>query len=265
MYSPLWLALKYTAYWLTARNGHGHGIHSPFVYDLIRNVLMDQSQYPAYREVEQYRKRLLNDHRTIAVHDLGAGSERHARHFRRISEIARSSAKSPRFGKLLYRLASYYGYTHILELGTSLGLTSSYLGRVPELKALVTIEGAPAVADIAREEFNRSGLSKVKLVTGDFDECLGDVLEEMQSTDMVFIDGNHRKEPTLRYFEQVIPHIHDRTLVIFDDVHWSREMEEAWAQICNDQRVKLSVDLFFIGLVFFAPDFREKQHFTIRF
>jgi predicted O-methyltransferase YrrM len=265
MYSPPQLALKYLGYLLKASNGKGHGIHSPFVYEFIRNVLLDKHSYPAYAQAEQYRNRLLNDERVIEVDDLGAGSGRISSRTRRVSEIARTSGKPKRLARLIYRIASHYGHRQILELGTSLGITSSYLARVPALENLTTIEGAGNVAEIAREEFERSGLKNVSLVVGSFDDCLERELDAMQKVDLAFIDGNHRREPTLQYFEKMIPYLHESSVVIFDDIHWSEEMEQAWQEIRQDNRVKLSIDLFFIGLVFFLADFREKQHFTIRF
>lgn len=250
-------------------------MHSPFVYDLIRNVLMDNESKEAYKKPEEYRKRLLNDHTVLEIQDMGAGSVSGKTKKRTVSEIAKTSVKHKRYSQLLYRIASYYKYVRILELGTSLGVTSSYLAQVPGLEELVTMEGADPVADIAEREL--SGYGKVKLVRGNFDGAVSSekeavsrtnlekVVSEMSRIDLVFIDGNHRKEPTLRYFETILPKTHEGSCIVFDDIHWSSEMEEAWELIRKDERVKLSIDLFFIGIVFFRTEFREKQHFSIRY
>jgi predicted O-methyltransferase YrrM len=291
MYNTLQLGIKYINYLITANNGRGHGMHSPFVYDLIRNVLMDKKQYEAYEKPEAFRKRLLNNETIIEVEDLGAGSVSGKTKQRKISEIVRTSVKHKRYSRLLYRIACYYKYGRILELGTSLGVTSSYLAQVPGLEELVTMEGADAVADMAEREVLNYG--KVRVVRGDFDgqvaesgerdvergeargvrrEDIGGhrtnlekLVSDMPRIDMAFIDGNHRREPTLRYFETILPKTHEDSCIIFDDIHWSREMEEAWEKIMKDARVTLSIDLFFIGIVFFRKEFREKQHFSIRF
>jgi predicted O-methyltransferase YrrM len=264
MYGKFRLARKFLHYWFTAYNGKGHGMHSPFVYDLIRHVLMDEKSYPAYEVAERYKEQLLQDERTVSVEDPGAGSGLVPARMRRVCDIARTSAKHKRYGRLLYRMASYYGSGNILELGTSLGVTATYLAGVPGLAKLVTVEGVPAIADLAQVHFESSLISKVDLVRGDFDDVLPGILNSF-TPDLVFIDGNHREEPTLRYFEQFSSSAHQGTILVFDDIHWSEGMEAAWRKICADPRVRLSVDLFFIGLVFYNPDFREKQHFSIRF
>src|SRR3954467_14153682 len=126
MYSRLQLARKYIRYYLTASNGKGHGVHSPFVYDFIRNVLNDKRAYPAYASVEGLRARLLGDQRVLEVEDLGAGSGVSKSRQRRVAEIARYAAKPAKLGRLLYRIASYYGCSTVVELGTSLGLSTAY-------------------------------------------------------------------------------------------------------------------------------------------
>ncbi len=265
MYKGLRIGIKYLHYLVTAKNGRGHGIHSPFVYDLIRNVFMDKKQYPEYVMPEVYRKSLLADHRLLEVEDLGAGSRSGKVRTRRVSEIARTSAKPERYSQLLYRLAVYFNHTRILEMGTSLGVTSSYLAQVPGLEQLVTMEGAGAVADIAEKHFNLCRLGRVRVLRGDFASHLGAAIADLEPMDMVFIDGNHRFEPTLEYFEALLPYTHEESCIVFDDIHWSAGMEAAWDRIRQDERVTLSIDLFFIGLIFFRKDFREKQHFVIRF
>lgn len=263
-YSHIVSVFKFIQYWLFASNGKGHGIHSPFVYALIREVLMNSQHDEAYDGPERYRKRLLLDKRVLKIEDLGAGTGKIAVE-RRVCDIARTSAKHKRYASLLYRLGRYLGARKALELGTSLGVTTMYLATVPSLEELKTLEGAEAVADIAEQAFAAAGLHKVGLVRGGFDDTLENVLASMGTVDMVFVDGNHRKEPTLKYFEQILPYTNNDTLVVFDDIHWSPGMEEAWDQIKKDPRVRLTIDLHAIGLVFFRKEILEKQDFTIRF
>lgn len=265
MYGTVKLACNYLSYYLSASNGKGHGIHSPFVYELVREVFIDQRPRVAYQSPEQYRKEILRDQTEIQVEDLGAGSRRLRHPNRKISAIARSSVKPVKYGRLLHRLAVHFRCRNILELGTSLGVTSAYLAGSGTNVCVNTIEGSPTIAERARLYFERSGLHNINVIQGNFDDQLGDVLTEMGSIDLVYIDGNHRKEPTLRYFEQLLTAAHEKTCLVFDDIHWSKEMEEAWSLIKNDDRVTLTIDLFFVGLVFISPDFYEKQHFSIRF
>jgi predicted O-methyltransferase YrrM len=265
MHSRFRLGIEYLKYLVTAQNGRGHGIHSPFVYELVRNVFMDRKPYAGYTIPEQYRKMLLQDGTVLDIEDMGAGSVLGMVKKRKVSDIAGTSVKHRRYSQLLYRLAAYYKYKRILELGTSLGVTTSYLAAVPGVEQVVTIEGASTVADLAQRHFDEFGMGQVQLIKGGFDVRLEDALEGLGGVDLAFIDGNHKLEPTLHYFESIIPRINEYSCMVFDDIHWSEEMEGAWEKICKDDRVTLSIDLFFIGLVFFRKEFREKQHFVIRY
>jgi predicted O-methyltransferase YrrM len=108
-------------------------------------------------------------------------------------------------------------------------------------------------------------LNNTILLQGDFAKTLPVLLESLQQIDLAFVDGNHRKVPTLQYFEQLLPKTTASSILIFDDIHWSAEMEEAWESIKAHPAVTLTIDLFFIGLVFVNPDFKVKQGFVVRF
>jgi predicted O-methyltransferase YrrM len=286
MYSPLQLAGKYLRYYLTAANGKGHGIHSPFVFDFIIHVLNDTRDYPDYSRIEQLRRQLLRDETMLDIEDLGAGSAlsggaalkggsasgggaalsgTRARHLRSVADIARHAAKPKKLGQLLFRIARYYQPGTILELGTSLGLSTAYLAAGAPDAALHSIEGSAAVAAVAGRNLHSLGMGHAEVLTGHFDEVLGPLLERTGPVDLAFVDGNHRYEPTLRYFDTLVRHSRRSAALIFDDIHWSREMEQAWESIRKDARVYLTVDLFFIGVVFLREEFKVKQDFTIRF
>ena len=265
MYSPITLIRKYLTYYLTASNGKGHGIHSPFVFELVTQVLNDNKKYYAYTAIEEMRQRMLHDHTVINVDDKGAGSVVSRSAQRKISTIARTALKPKKFGQLLFRMVNHYQPNTILELGTSLGITTAYLGAARSGSRLVSIEGSDAIANQAAINLGKLGITNVHLVKGDFDEVLKPLLERLSAVDFAFVDGNHRKEPTLRYFEEILRFSHPNTILVFDDIHWSREMEEAWAAICRHPLVRCTVDLFFVGMVFLRPEFKTRLHFTIRF
>jgi predicted O-methyltransferase YrrM len=265
LYSPLQLAFKYLGHYLAAGNGRGHGIHSPFVFDFIKQVLNDRKEYACYRPIESRRERLLKEGRTIEVEDFGAGSSVLKSNRRKVADIARHSLKPRKYAQLLHRIVRHYQPASVLELGTSLGITTAYLAAGNEKATVHTAEGSAAIAAIAQEGFDELGISNIRTVTGNFSNTLPDLLARGLRPDMAFIDGNHRKAPTLQYFEWLLPQMGPDSFIVFDDIHWSREMEAAWEQIRRHGRVTLSIDLFFIGLVFFNPNFREKQDFRIRF
>lgn len=265
MYSTFQLSKKFLQYQLTASNGKGHGIHSPFVFDFINKVLNDYADYPDYQPIEQKRKDLLDNSTLIDVEDFGAGSAVIKSNKRRISAIAASSLKPKKYAQLLFRMVQYYKPETIVELGTSFGITSAYLASGNEHSKLYTCEGSTSIASIARKNFEALDLKNIELVEGDFDKTLPHLLSKLKKIDLTFIDGNHRKEPTLSYFSQLLGHIDHSSILVFDDIHWSKEMEEAWTAVKQHPAVTLSIDLFFIGVVFFNPDINHKQHFSIRF
>jgi predicted O-methyltransferase YrrM len=265
VYSAFTIARKFLHYYLTASNGKGHGVHSPFVFDFITQVLNNKNHYYAYDTVEALRGRLKLNKTKINVEDLGAGSVTNANNLRSIASIAANAAKPPKYGRLLFRMVNYYRPTTVLELGTSLGITTSYLSLANPQAGIITLEGSKEIGEKAMENFRLIKLANIKLVHGNFDKTLGKVIAALSEIDMAFVDGNHRREPTLRYFNQLLPAMTAESIMIFDDIHWSAEMEEAWKEITGDPRVMLSVDLFFVGIIFFHPGFKVKQHFTIRF
>jgi predicted O-methyltransferase YrrM len=228
-------------------------------------VLLDKKRPAAFKEVEALRRELLQSKEVLQVTDLGAGSLTGAGTARKVGDIARHAAKPPKFGQLFYRLVQYLQPQYLLELGTSLGLSTSYMALSKPDAKLVTIEGCPNIADRAHRNFEVLDIQNVQQLTGNFDDVLPALLRQQPRLDWVYIDGNHRKDPTLAYFEQCLTCAHEESLFIFDDIHWTPGMEAAWQTIQQHPRVTLTIDLFFIGLVFFRPEVKVKQHFVLKY
>ena len=254
--------LAYLRFWL--RSGNEHGLHSPFVFAVYATVVRHTGTFAAYERVEARRRKLLASDAVISVADFGAGSHTGAGRQRRVADIARTAAKPPHLAQLLFRLANHFRPATILELGTSLGLTTAYLASADSRSRVVTFEGCPNTATVARDTFAALGLCNIELVEGNLDETLAPTLAALtKPLDFVFFDGNHRYEPTLRYFEQCLTHRTDSSVFVLDDIHWSPDMERAWEVIKSHPDVTLTVDLFYIGLVFFRKN-QPKQHFWLR-
>ncbi len=265
MYSRFQLAKKYLHYIFTASNGKGHGIHSPFVFDFVTNVLNDKKKYNCYDTIEELREQLKKNDTVIEVEDFGAGSSVIKSNKRIVKDIANSSLKPKKFAQLLFRMVQYYQPKNVLELGTSFGITTAYLANGNDDVQVYTLEGAAQIAAIAQNNFIQLGINNITLTQGDFAKTLPCLFSTLDKIDFVFIDGNHRKEPTLEYFEQLLAHSHNNTILVFDDIHWSKEMEEAWLTIRQYPAVTLTIDLFFIGIVIVQNDIKVKQHFTIAY
>jgi predicted O-methyltransferase YrrM len=254
-------AKDYLLYRLKAKSRHG--LHSPFVYRLVDSVIYDFAPKKVYTDVENIRQKLFLDSRIITVTDLGAGSHVNNNREKKISDIAHNALKPPKLAQLLYRLVADLQPRNIIELGTCLGITTVYLQYAAPEAAIYTLEGCPETSRIAKETFNNAGIKEPELLTGNFDDTLPGVIGNLKQLDFVFVDGNHQKQATLNYFEWCLPKVHDGTMLIFDDIYWSEGMKEAWAEIKAHPQVTVTVDLFWIGLVFFRKG-QVKEDFLIK-
>lgn len=241
-----------------------HGTHSPFVYKLTDEVIYDFNAKSDYKSIELQRKKLFNDDSLITVTDLGAGSHLNKNRSKKVKQIAKNALKNPRLAQLIYRLAKDNQPKSIIELGTCLGITSAYLAKACPEADVITIEGCPETAKVAYRNFQELELDNVELRVGNFDTLLPGVIEQETRLDFVYVDGNHRKEATINYFNWCLPKVHEGSLLIFDDIYWSEGMKEAWEEIKNHPEVTVTVDLFWIGLVYFKKG-QAKEHFKIKF
>lgn len=240
-------------------------MHSPFVFDFISNVLNNKGNYQAPDEIEQLRKQILSDKRIIEIEDFGAGSRINPSKRRSVAQIAKSALKSKKLAQVLFRLVIHYQPQTIVELGTSLGITTAYFSKANNQASISTIEGSRDIAAIAQQNFQKLNCTNIESLTGNFDDTLPSLLRRLSSVDLAYIDGNHRYEPTINYFHQFLTKANTQTILIFDDIHWSREMEKAWEEIKSHPSVQYTIDIFFLGFVFFRNEFKVKQDFTIRF
>ena len=266
LYPSSLIALKYLHYLLTAENGKGHGIHSPFVFSLVNEVLNGTKNDPVFNHIESLRKRVLKDDMVLEVEDYGAGSVTGAMKYRKVKDIAATSLKSSKYARLLFHLVKFSQAKQIIELGTSLGITTAYLASASPHGKVYSFEGASSVMRMADRHFHETGLNHIELIQGPFDQTLPDFIKGMSgSPDLVFMDGHHTYEATIRYFSLLLARSDEDTIFVFDDIHWSRGMEKAWKEIKQHPQVTLTIDLFFMGLVFFRKSQLIKQHFTIRY
>lgn len=241
-------------------------IHSPFLYEVYSKILMDRSDYPCYRLIEDLRSLLIHGHGYIKHLDLGAKS--HDIPFQKrivvIGNIAKDSSVSPKFGQLLYRLSAYFKPGIILELGTALGISTSYLAFGNPEGTVITIEGDPETATLAQKNFEYLGLNNIRIIIKNFNEIHFGSVTGNRSPDLIFVDGNHRMDATINYFNLLLPHLKDNTVLVLDDIHWSAGMEAAWKTIKQHPRVTISLDLFRMGILFFRREL-SKEDYIIRF
>jgi len=237
-----------------------HGVHSPFVYNLVTKCFYDNHHYEAYGVMDRYRNQLYGSKESITVKDFGAGSKVFKGEQRPISGIAKNVGIAPKRQYLLYRLANYFQPDTMLELGTSLGMGTLALGLGYPRGRLTSVEGCPNTADKAKSFLEPYAIAP-EIINQEFE---GFFKGQMTIPyDLVYLDGHHEKDATLSMFHQLIDGAHNDSLFIFDDIHWSQGMTDAWNTIVQDERVTVSIDTFHWGLVFFRKE-QPKQHFKIR-
>lgn len=254
---------SYLEYFWKAKDEHS--LHSPFVFELYTQIIKkSEEEYYAYAEIEQLRKNLLSTTETIEVQDFGAGSKINKTPQRAIRDIAKNATKNTQIGQLLFRLVNRFQPKNIIDLGTCLGITTAYLASSVPKSTIYTFEGSENLIKLAQTHFKILGLSNIKPVLGNIDDTLPATLDMLEKVDFAFIDANHRYEPTMRYFEQILSKSHEDTVIILDDIYWSDEMKKAWKNVVSHPQVMISIDLFWIGIVFLRKK-QPKQHFTLKF
>jgi predicted O-methyltransferase YrrM len=273
----LYRAKSWAKFHLTAWNTGGEGIHSPYLFEWVRMVMSDKHGYYIWKDIERYRECLQRDERVVEFVDYGSGAavqdgsmraDGSAVRSRRVCDIANSSLARKKYAQMLYRLVNWLGMQlrkesglQIVELGTSLGITTAYLAAVDSRDRVITYEGCAAVSAVAKEIWGGLGLTNIECRAGALDvELLG---RDLDSVDIVFIDANHTYAGTREYFNVLAKKVHDKSVIVVDDIHYSPEMERAWREICSDSRVTSTMDLYQMGLVFFDPHY-WRRNYTMR-
>ncbi|HUX97166.1 MAG TPA: class I SAM-dependent methyltransferase [Bacteroidales bacterium] len=255
---------EYLRYKLFSRHRKGHGINSPFIYDVVSRVFRNKIDEAVVSKIEWVRKELERDKRTIMVNDLGTGSVKNnsAQRSRKVSDIARNSSIPEKYGKLLSNLAKQFGGTGVIELGTALGISSMYMAVSCSESKIDTIEGCVETARLAENTIRNAGVGNISVHCGSFDDCLPSLLNRKDSPGLVFIDGNHRKDAVLRYFNIIAENSGYQTVVVLDDIYLTPEMKDAWKTIREHRKVTMTIDIHRMGIVFFRTGINS-NHFVV--
>ena len=266
---------------LIARHTGGHGVHSPYLFEWVRMILHDRNAYYAWGEIEALREGLLHDEREVMFVDYGSAARCQKKNegsdTRRICDIARKSLARKKYAQMLARLVGWLGASRwsggqeqaptgeglvILELGTSLGITTAYLAAMDSRNRVVTCEGCEAVAKIAKTNWRALGLDNVDCLVGELTpERLQQMVERIDGRlDVAFVDANHTYASTCAYFNILAQRVHDKSVIVVDDIHHSPEMERAWKEICADERVTSTMDFYQMGMVFFDKHYWRRDY-----
>ena len=280
----LYRAKSWLRHQLTAWNTGGEGVHSPYLFEWVRMVMMDKNAYYIWGEIERCREKMLRDERELEFVDYGSGKlkgkngklkgENGER--RRVCDIARRSLAKRKYAQMLSRLVNWLGASHrlengsgtayslefrgltIVELGTSLGVTTAYMAAMDSRNRVVTFEGCEAVANIAKENWKALNINNIECRVGEID--VEELVRDIEHLDVAFIDANHTYEGTCKYFDVLAGKVREKSVIVVDDIHYSEEMEQAWKAICADERVTSTIDLYQMGLVFFDKHYWKRNY-----
>lgn len=243
-------------------------IHSPFLFSLMQYVFDDskKNRPPVFYDIENHRKTLTTNKKTIVFNDYGTGGDKKKEKNIAIKKIAIKSLKQAKYARFLYRLVKHIKPLNVVELGTSLGITTVYLSLGVEGKGQIcTVEADKNIQVIAKENWEKIlGENKIKSYLFDGNEKWPMLCNNLEKIDFLFIDANHRKEAMIRYLLQAMPYLHKKSVVVFDDINWSYETLEAWTLIKERKEVSLSFDIYQMGILFF-DDSLSKEDYTLKY
>ncbi len=260
----LHLVKSYLNYQLKARYRKGYGLHSPMVFQLVRELIYGKKYYSAFDSIKTYRQQLSKSSITIQTTDYGSGSNYFTTAQRKVSQLNNNSSISDKYGVILFKLVEHFKPKTIIELGTSIGISTAYLAKPSSKTTVYTIEACEATADFATNTLKELECTGVKQLVGQFRDVLPNLVGKIDKLDFVFFDGHHDRKATLDYFNMCLLKAHNDTIFVFDDIHWSKGMTEAWNIIYKHPDITVSIDLFQLGIVFFNKKC-QKQHFIVRY
>ena len=247
-------------YALRAHYRQGHWVHSPFTFHTLNYVIFERTPYYSFPQIESLRQQLLHDNTTLTLQPLGTSQAKTTS----IARELKNSTKSPRQAQLLQRLCASNQSHYIIELGTNLGLSTAYLASNNSNSQVYTLEGQPQLCQIAQQNFKQLHLNNIQIIEGNINNTLPTLIQQIPQIDLLFIDANHQYQATINYYKLAKSKVHKNTIIIFDDIHWSEGMQQAWNEIRQDPDIRLAIDIFHMGIVWFNTDI-PKQHYIVAF
>ena len=218
-----------------------------------------------FEDLKKIRNQLKTNTEAIEVSDFGAGSKKLNSTKRSINQIVKHGIAPQKQAEFLYRLINFINPKTIVELGTSVGLTTLYLAKAAPKSIVHTLEGCENLTAFSTHLFKQQSIKNITSVIGNFNETFPHLIDSLETIDFLYIDGNHAYEPTMRYFHLALNKKNEHSVFVFDDITWSKGMQQAWKEICAHPEVTLSLDFFFFGVIFFRKENKQKEHFVLKF
>jgi len=242
-----------------------NSFHSPFLFSLFSYIGDDRVKIEKFEAIERQRKKWLETNDNIVRRDFGSGSSYSGKQkTAKISSIANQALSFPYQCRCMARLVHQEKPAAIIEFGTSLGISAAYLQSGNSSAKITTIEGDPELGRLANNTFAKLGMQDIQLIVSTFENYLDIHRDDNSTIDMLFLDGNHRSEALLFYYNQLKKRFSPNTIVIIDDIYWSKDMQEGWRKLIAMPEATQSVDCFQFGFLFFRNEFFEKEHHVLK-
>lgn len=246
---------SYLRYWFLQEDQYS--LQSPFIYRIYTDLLSYfLAKKTADLDLEEIRSLLLNDLEILKISDYGAGSKKLESQFRKTAEVTKYSTTGRKFSQLYQYFCSLTPAEKVLELGTCVGINSRYLAKATK-GTLFTFEGAESLYQKA-QEFPVE--SNTRYIFGNIKDTLPAILKRIEEVDFALIDATHNYKGTTTYFNQILPLLHKSSIVAIADIHWSKEMDQAWEEIKSHHKVRLSIDCYECGILFFDEEISKGEY-----
>ena len=221
-----------------------YSVHSPFVYQFLTKGLYPKFNQTNFKPFLELRKQLLKNSKIT------------------ISQFTKTASISPKKAKILFKIIQYFQPKTILELGTCMGLGTTAMQLASKTAKITTVESYKNMGKIAQENFDSQNFKNIKIYHSACDKFLKNQIENT-IFDVIYINRNRINPTTLDYFTVLINHISNDSFMILEDIHCSQDQKKTWIEIKNHEKVTVSIDLFYFGLIFFRKE-QKKQHFILR-
>lgn len=237
-------------------------VQSSFVNEFLKIILIKKFPYQISNPIEEYRCQL-HRNKTLVDEILPGAGNRKTKNIKSISSLAKSSCKPKSQAVILANISQFLESKNILELGTSFGISTSYIAASNPKSTILSIDASDIVSQFSQSHFQKNGYSNVHFRKGFFDEEIEKLNTPTNGWDIVFIDGNHTYNATIKYFNFFKNKLSEKGILVFDDIYWSEEMKKAWKEISSHSETSLCIDMFVMGIVWISKDFK-KENFRIR-
>ncbi len=234
-------------------------IHSPFVYDFCRFVLLKKTTSKNKQTIDEIKSYYHNHNLPLELEELGAGKK--TTYVISTSDYLTRTAVTDKYGSLLQHIIEYYKIECVIETGTALGISAAWMAQANTSPQIHTIDGNRDLCTAAEKMFSNFNLNKVHTYHGTIIQTLPKLYSLIGDKTMIYLDAHHTGEASIEYFNMLKPFLRKDSVLVLDDINYSKDMHQAWKEIISDSSVTLSINLFRMGVIFFNPALSKQEFY----